>query len=131
MTKIAIILLVVLCSSCCTHVITPVEMTYTAIGETFFRIHLYVKQNSVLPTSLDVLPKREGYSNRITDGWNRVLQYHIANDGVITLTSFGKDGKPGGTGDNTDISRSYYSKRKDGSLWVGTDMWIVEAEINK
>ena len=67
--------------------------------------------------------------NRTTDGWNRPLQYRVAQDGIITLTSLGADGKPGGDGEDADISVSYRSKRPNGSLWVGSPMWLVEAEV--
>lgn len=109
--------------------IPPVSMTRTAMTETLVRINLYAETNKALPPSLDVLPKREGYMNRTTDGWKRPLQYSVAGDGVITLRSFGAHGIPGGDGDNADIVQSYRSRRPDGSLWVGSPMWIVEAEV--
>lgn len=109
--------------------ITPVEMTHTAMIETFVRISLYAETNKALPPSLEVLPKREGYANRTTDGWKRTLEYSVSGDGVITLRSLGKDGRPGGDGENADISQSYLSKRPDGSLWVGSPMWTAEAEV--
>lgn len=108
---------------------TPVDMTRTAMTETFIRICLYAETNKALPPSLDALPKRDGYANRTTDGWKRPLQYRVDKNGVITLRSFGADGKPGGAGDDADLSQSYRSKRPDGSLWVGSPMWIVEAEV--
>ncbi len=107
--------------------ITPDEMTNSAIGETFARIHIYAQTKRAVPSSLDVLPKRDGYANQTMDGWDRPLQYRIAADGTITLTSLGRDGKPGGSGADADVSVSYQTKRTDGSLWVGSDMWIVEA----
>jgi hypothetical protein len=112
----------------CTR-ITPVEMTDTAIGETFFRIHIYAQKYGAVPASLDVLPKRQGYANQTTDGWGRPLEYRVRPDGTITLTSYGRDGMPGGRGDDADVSVSYHTKRPDGSLWVGSDLWIVEARV--
>jgi len=106
-------------------------MTRTAILETFFRINLYAHQYGTVPPSLEILPKREGYANRIADGWNQPLQYTIHEDGIITLTSLGRDREPGGDGDDADISRSYYTRRKDGTLWVGQDLWIAEAEARQ
>jgi hypothetical protein len=97
--------------------------------ETLARINIYAETNKAIPPSLDVLAKRDGYVNRTTDGWNRPLQYRVTQDGIITLTSLGADGKPGGNGEDADISVSYRSKRPDGSLWVGSPMWLVEAEV--
>jgi hypothetical protein len=111
-------------------VIPPRDMTITAVVETFVRINLYAQTNRSIPLSLDVLPKREGYANRTVDGWGQPLLYTVGADGVITLTSFGADGKPGGEGLDADISESYRCRRADGSLWVGSSMWIVEAKLN-
>ncbi len=111
-------------------VIPPVDMTVTAMVETFARINIYAETNRSIPLSLDVLPKREGYANRTADGWGRPLLYTVGADGVITLTSFGADGKSGGGGSDADISQSYRYRRADGSLWVGSPMWIVEAKMN-
>jgi hypothetical protein len=111
------------------HTISPVDETQTAIIETFARIAIYAETNKAVAPSLAVLPKRDGYANQTTDGWKRPLQYRVTEDGIITLTSLGADGKPGGNGENADISKSYSAKRPDGGFWVGSPMWIVEAEV--
>ena len=119
-------------ASSCLHIITPVEMTRTAMTEGVFRIELYFRQNGSLPPSLQVLPMREGYMNRIVDGWNRPLLYNVDKAGIITLKSFGRDGKPGGDDEDADIWKSYYSRRADGSLWIGADeLWIAKAEVGR
>lgn len=129
MNRASLMFLALAFLSGCTDKITPVEMTRTAMTETLARINIYAETNKAVAPSLDVLAKRDGYLNRTTDGWNRPVQYRVAQDGIITLTSLGADGKPGGDGENADISVSYRSKRPDGSLWVGSPMWLVEAEV--
>jgi hypothetical protein len=116
-------------AGCCMDNITPVDMTSTAIDESFARIRIYAITNGAVPPSLDVLPKRNGYMNRITDGWGRPLVYRVAPDGIITIMSFGRDGNAGGSGEDADISLSYRSRRPDGSLWVGADLWTIEAQV--
>lgn len=116
-------------TGCCAHVISPVEMTHTAIGETFYRVHLYGKQSHKIPDSFDVLPVREGYANQTTDGWKKNLILEIKDDKIMTITSYGKDGKPGGEGEDADVSKSHWLRREDGRLWVDDDMWVVESEI--
>ena len=112
-------------------VIPPKAMTISAIGETFFRIGLYAQQSNDIPLSLSVLPRRVGYANQTVDAWRRPLKYEVTPDGVITLSSLGRDGKPSGEGDDEDIAKSYHARRPDGTLWATSEMWIVEAKIRK
>jgi hypothetical protein len=90
------------------HTIPPRAMTLTAIGETESRIDIYVGGgNNKPPQNLDVLPKRDGYVNRTTDGWNHPLIYAVFGDDTFTLISRGRDGVPGGTGDDEDVVRRF------------------------
>jgi len=38
------------------------------------------------------------------DPWGRPYVYRLAENGSVHLLSYGKDGQPGGTGENADIS---------------------------
>jgi general secretion pathway protein G len=38
------------------------------------------------------------------DPWGRPYLYRIAESGSVAITSYGKDGQPGGSGENADIS---------------------------
>ncbi len=89
-------------------VISPEDMTRTAMGETCVRIKIYEKKHGHLPPSLTVLPERHGYINKITDAWGAPFMYKI-NDptGHASLLSYGADGAEGGSGDNADISMLY------------------------
>jgi hypothetical protein len=136
MTKKIIIVAVVMAAvigllALLVDVIPPKAATMSAMTETFVRISLYARQSNSIPPSLSVLPKRTGYANQTVDAWKRPLHYEVTPDGIITLTSLGKDGQPGGEADDADITRRYYTKRPDSSLWATSDMWIVEAEIRE
>jgi hypothetical protein len=122
--------LFIVATSCGTK-ISPREMTVTAIGASFARIHLYAKTNGELPQTIGDFPQRDGYANRTQDGWGHELIYDISDTGVITLTSLGADQKPGGTDDNADISRSYRSTDEDGRFIAGEDMWLVKNELRE
>jgi hypothetical protein len=74
--------------------------------ETQVRIGIYLQQNGGLPETFDLLPVREGYLNRTTDAWGRPLNFQIEGD-RFTLTSLGRDGVSGGTGDDADLIREY------------------------
>jgi len=114
----------------CVDRITPVELTHTSIMATFVRMDIYAKTNRAIPLSLNILPQREGYDDSTTDGWGRPLIYSLTKEGLLTLTSMGKDGKPGGAGEDADISVSFHARKPDGSIWVGSDEnWIVDAEV--
>lgn len=115
--------------ACCVDTPDPTEITVSAMTETFVRMDIYARQHNTVPETLEILPQRSGYANRTTDGWDCALIYKIEDDGVLTLSSLGRDGRPGGSGPDADVLRRYRSRREDGSLWIGSDMWIVEAEI--
>ncbi len=109
--------------------IPPRSMTVTAMTETQVRMHMYMTANRGYPADLSVLPKRDGYANRTTDGWGRPLIYSVDDRGIISLTSLGRDGKAGGEGDDADITRRYRTRDEDGSLNIDVDMWIADSEI--
>lgn len=93
------------CSSL-VNVIPPGAMTDSAMLGTRVRMDMYLKEKGALPESLEMLPVRQGYDDKATDGWNRPLIYAHAENG-FTLTSLGRDGNPGGSGDDADIVRKY------------------------
>jgi hypothetical protein len=106
------------------NVIPPDAMTETAIGETHYRIYLYMKEHRNVPPNLAALPKRQGYANSTVDGWGRELAYSVDTKGVITLSSFGADGKPGGDGLNRDFVHRYETRNPDGSLNIDDEFWV-------
>ena len=114
----------------CSTGIGPVDMTETSIGETHVRIYLYMKEHRIVPSDLSVLPDRQGYANRTTDGWGHKLLYSVDNKGIITLSSLGADGKPGGVGVNRDIVHRYATRRADGTLNIDDELWVIR-EIEK
>jgi hypothetical protein len=105
------------------HVVTPTDLTRTRALKIFSELDKYFRDTGELPSSLNALTQRDPQL-ATTDGWGRPLQYTVSN-GAITVTSFGYDGKLGGSGWNTDRSMSYYLRRPDGSWWIGTDGWVI------
>lgn len=110
------------------HFISSEEMTHSAIGETFYRIKLYAKKNMRLPSGLAELPDREGYINMTTDAWGNGLVYIVMQSGSVSLSSYGADGVKGGSGENTDISRSYRWQDDRGRFIAGDDDWPYDCE---
>lgn len=107
--------------------IPPAAKTISTISHCALRSELYFRENHKLPPSLAVLPTREGYSNSIEDGYGRQLIYEVREDRIVFI-SYGKDGKPGGIDKNADTEVHYLTHKEDGSLWIGTSDWLIEAE---
>jgi hypothetical protein len=100
---------VVLVSGCSSLIdtIPPRDMTVTAMTETKVRMEMYLQKNGRLPPDFNSLPVRDSHTNRTTDGWNRTLIYTIESGNTVVLKSLGADGKPGGTGDDEDLTQRY------------------------
>ena len=125
----AVVLLVVVANSLVT-IIPPRSMTLTAITETHVRMHLYLQEHRECPETLAQLPTRDGYMNRTTDGWDRPLLYSVTDDGIISLSSLGRDGVAGGTGDDRDITRRFRTRNDDGTSNIDDELWTVTSEIH-
>lgn len=76
--------------------ISPDDLTHTNMAVLEMKIGQFAEEHHSLPAKLSDLKKREGYADSITDGWNREIIYDSKPDGSVTLSSFGKSGKPGG-----------------------------------
>jgi hypothetical protein len=77
------------------------------------RMLRYARINGSLPMSLDRLPRIEGYMNEVTDGWARPVLWRAESD-EVALTSYGRDGVPGGTGDDADMVGVFRTRAVDG-----------------
>jgi hypothetical protein len=102
-------------------------MTHNTMKYTLEQIQVYLKEHRQAPPSLQALPVEERSSYEPVDEWGHDLQYSVDRDGVITLTSFGADGKPGGDGQNADIIMHYRTRNADGTLNVDGH-WIEDAK---
>ena len=70
---------------------------------TLEQIQAYMKEHHQVPPSLHALPVDERLTYRPVDGSGTRPSYFVDRDGVISLISFGADGKPGGDGQDADI----------------------------
>lgn len=88
-------------------IITPDEITNTQMRMMEFRVCQYFDQHQRFPEKLTELPLRDDkYDDTITDGWGREIHYAIKN-GVVYLSSYGKDGGIGGQNKNADIIHTF------------------------
>ena len=96
-------------------IVPPVSMTVTVMEVTKEQILKYAKDMNVLPSGLSQLPLKKDKTNSLNDGWGRSIRYEVDSNGIISLTSLGKDGRPGGEGNAADIICSFPAKQADGS----------------
>jgi hypothetical protein len=89
------------------------------------RILRYASTNGTLPTALDQLPRMEGYDNEVVDAWGKPIDLHIKDD-KVTLTSYGRDGMPGGTGDDADMVGVFKAKTATGAWADELCNWDID-----
>ncbi len=73
-------------------------------------VDMYRTYNNRLPDSLEELTEPdedtgEPYIKRVPlDPWDHEYEYIVNNDGSFEIVSYGRDGAPGGTGEDEDLS---------------------------
>jgi hypothetical protein len=78
--------------------------------------------------SIHDLPEIPGKISRVQDAWGRDIVMSFA-DGKATLTSLGRDGLPGGTGEDADMSGVFPLRDATGA-WAAEDVdWIQEPQL--
>jgi hypothetical protein len=77
------------------------------------RIIRFAIAHGFLSTSVDQLPRIEGFDNGAVDGWGRPITLRVEG-ATVTLTSYGSDGIPGGAGDDRDMIGIFLAKTATG-----------------
>jgi hypothetical protein len=85
-----------------TDVIRPRERTEAAMAALEQRVRLAAASKLEIPDNLNDLPLVAGKVSDANDAWGRPLVLDRTGD-VVTLISYGKDGRPGGTGLSADL----------------------------
>jgi hypothetical protein len=108
----------------------PENYTSTTMYPLKTRILRYTKKYNKLPASLADLPPLEGFINSTKDIWGNEIIYQF--DGTtVKLTSYGKDRKPGGVGENLDVVGVFETKNSFGG-WAGEDSdWKIKPLANR
>lgn len=78
------------------------------------RLIAFSVEHGRLPLTLDELPPREGMFGTFDDAWHRRIIYRVLAGEIVDLTSYGRDGLPGGTGEDRDIVRSFQVRDGNG-----------------
>ncbi len=89
------------------EIMSPEEHTNGRLHSLMLRIFDYVELDGEPPKQLEDLPPIPDHDNTIKDGWGNTIAYILANNGDITIVSYGKDGKEGGDGKAADIGFTF------------------------
>lgn len=93
------------------------------------RILAYYSSQGKPPSSLADLPAGEkNVDNNTTDAWGRAIDYEEVDDSVV-LESLGRDGKPGGAGQDQDIILVFNPADSEMSESFSTTLPAKRAEI--
>jgi len=78
--------------------------TSTTMTVLWRRIQAYASEHNALPSSLAELPVLKNRDDTIDDGWGREFLYSLSPEGIVNLTSHGRDGEPGGEDADRDFT---------------------------
>lgn len=108
MTLLTVILIAVLGTAFVQSLlILPRQLTRTALISVGKRILIYMSKHNKVPPTLMHLPVIQGTGNETTDAWRHEIVYEVDATRKVTLKSLGKDGLPGGVGNDSDITCSF------------------------
>jgi hypothetical protein len=96
--------------------VPPNALTHARMHVMKRRILRFASVHGVLPKTADQLPRMNGYDNGVVDGWGRPILWHIDGE-KVTMTSYGRDGIPGGTGEDVDMIGVFSVKTETG-VWA-------------
>jgi hypothetical protein len=91
------------------------KQTMLTISTTVLQTQRYIREHGSPPPALSAIPERRTDVGAMKDAWGRELLYDVGMDGVVTIRSYGADGKPGGSGLDRDIICRFRSRNADGS----------------
>jgi len=105
-------------------VVPPRSLTDMTMDACKRRIQRYAVEHNALPSSLSETREITNRYDSTKDAWGHEIVYTVDSNGIVTLTSLGKDNKPGGTGKNADMVGIYPSRQPDGKWSDELVEWI-------
>jgi hypothetical protein len=83
-------------------------------------INNFVADMGRAPSNMVEIARYRPVGKAWNDAWNRPFLYQVNTSGVASLTSLGKDGRPGGLGQDADSIWTFALKDHSGN-WIGTN----------
>ncbi len=81
---------------------TPEEATDASVTVVRNAINDFVADNGRAPSNMVEIARYQPVDKAWNDVWGRTLLYQGSTSGIASLTSLGKDGRPGGLGQDAD-----------------------------
>lgn len=102
---------------CLFNVAPPQSRTDLTMRDLAGRIRTAFKQGRSIPADLTTLPEHRRDSVDVNDGWGRPMTARWLVGGTVELLSLGRDGRPGGTGEDADL-RGVFDPVADDNEWI-------------
>jgi len=106
--------------------IPPRSLTYNSMHMAKRRILRYVAKHNELPNKLTQTEEIPGYHNSFKDGWGRDIDYTVLSNGIVTLTSLGKDKRVGGSNESADMIGTFQTKKANGKWEDESAEWTID-----
>ncbi len=121
MVNSALLLLASLILAGCNYdTMTREEATDASVTVVRNAINAFVADNGRAPSNMVEIARYRPVDKAWNDAWGRPLLYQVNTSGGASLTSLGKDGRPGGLGQDTDLIWTFALKDRSGN-WIGTN----------
>lgn len=83
-------------------------------------INNFVADTGRAPSNMTEIARYRPVDKAWNDAWNRPFLYQVNTSGIASITSLGKDGRPGGWGQDADLVWTFALKDHSGN-WIGTN----------
>ncbi len=106
------------------HPLPPRARTFSNIRQTKIDLITFARIHGRLPNRLSEAPETNGtwpaQINSRIDAWGTPLFYRANADGSVILGSYGADRRPGGKGEDADLTYSFIAREGSGE-WAKTN----------
>jgi hypothetical protein len=99
--------------------IPPQAITHMNMHMMKRRILRYAAAHDAVPQTVEELPHIEGFADDVADGWGRPIFWRIDGD-EVSLISYGRDNKPGGSGEDAASCMPNLMRSKFARVTVAT-----------
>ncbi len=101
---------------CIGNRVPPQALTHARMHGMKRRILHFAVARGELPKTVAELPRFKGFDNSVVDAWGWPIRMSIEGD-KVTLSSYGRDGIQGGSGEDADMVAVFLA-RDEAGVWA-------------